>query len=167
MTMAVLGETRPETSGDGNADRCTGTLLRFLLSGELACGESVLVETVEHRGSEPSPRVSGGSDAAFYVLEGDVAFLIDGQRLHAVRGTSVSLPKGVEYSYSLLSERARLLIMTMPSRPEDDRGRRAELTGAAETGESSRAVVTVAARNGEALPAARVCWEGNKGTMKQ
>jgi mannose-6-phosphate isomerase-like protein (cupin superfamily) len=120
MAKAVVGGAMMDGMGDDNAVRCTGSLLRFLLRGEQSCDDFALVERLEHRGSEPQVHASDHEVEAVYILEGELAYLVKGERLCLARGASVVLPRGVQYSYSLISARARLHSMTMPSRSEDN-----------------------------------------------
>jgi len=65
--------------------------------------------------SGPPLHVHTREDEWFYVLEGEIVFLIDGERTTVGPGGSVWLRRGVPHAYQNFTDRdARLLIVTTP-----------------------------------------------------
>jgi mannose-6-phosphate isomerase-like protein (cupin superfamily) len=54
---------------------------------------------LDPRSPGPGPHVHENEDDVFYVLEGTVTFLLDGEALEAPRGTFVLVPAGVRHDY--------------------------------------------------------------------
>jgi quercetin dioxygenase-like cupin family protein len=70
------------------------------------------------RGKEPPLRRHHREDLAIHLLDGDVAFQIDG-RTHRLRsGGTVLVPRGVEHGYALRSATADLLVVLTPAGAE-------------------------------------------------
>lgn len=65
--------------------------------------------------SGPPLHVHSREDEWFYVLEGEIVFEIDGERVTVGPGGSVWLRRGVPHAYQNFTDRdARLLIVTVP-----------------------------------------------------
>jgi len=63
----------------------------------------------------PPPHRHLADDEAFYVLDGSVAFLLDGEVTTCGPGSSVLVPRGVTHGFANPSaEPARLLVITTP-----------------------------------------------------
>ncbi|MDD7968885.1 cupin domain-containing protein [Actinomycetospora lemnae] len=63
----------------------------------------------------PPPHRHLADDEAFYVLEGTVAFLLDGVSHHCGPGSAVSVPRGSAHAFANPgSEPARVLVITTP-----------------------------------------------------
>jgi mannose-6-phosphate isomerase-like protein (cupin superfamily) len=54
---------------------------------------------MEPRSPGPGPHVHEGDDDVFYVLEGTVTFLLDGEEIEAPKGSFVLVPAGVRHDY--------------------------------------------------------------------
>ena len=113
MLEARGGE--PRAAGGGVTLPGTGSLVSLLVTGEDIGGRFALVESVEGRGCEPPLHVHHREDELVYVLEGRVRFHLEGERIGCQAGECVLLPRGREHTYSIESERARLLVMLTPA----------------------------------------------------
>ncbi len=119
---------------------------RLLLTGAETRGRLVLVETRERRGDGPPRHRHHWEDEVVYVLAGEVAFELDGERLVRPAGTWVVLPAGREHAYVVASDEAKLLVLAAPAGLE---GLYRELGGLnASAGTDVERLVAVAARYG-------------------
>ncbi|CAA9566108.1 MAG: hypothetical protein AVDCRST_MAG70-2052 [uncultured Thermomicrobiales bacterium] len=118
--------------------------VRLLVTGEETQGRFAVIETRERRGQEPPLHAHGREDELVHVLEGEVTFHKDGQRLACPAGTSVLLPAGSEHTYRVESQEARLLVVLAPPGLE---GLYSELRGDGESPDAER-LITASARYG-------------------
>jgi quercetin dioxygenase-like cupin family protein len=86
-----------------------------LVKGEETGGRFALVETIEQPGNELPYRRHHWEDKVIYVLDGALALSIARTWVHAPVGTAVFVPRGVEHTYAITSESARLLTMLTPA----------------------------------------------------
>lgn len=75
-------------------------------------GAYSLFEVITHPGSGPPPHVQHREDAAFYVLEGEYEFLIDGNTLRTWAGSLVYVPKGALHAHRNVGEVLGRMLMT-------------------------------------------------------
>lgn len=93
----------------------SGDLNRFLAVSENTGGAYAQWEAIVPPGGGPRLHVHSREDETFYVLEGEVEFLIDGVLQTAAAGTYVSLPAGTSHRFRNKSTGyARLLITATP-----------------------------------------------------
>jgi mannose-6-phosphate isomerase-like protein (cupin superfamily) len=63
----------------------------------------------------PPPHIHRIYDEAFYVLEGEVAYVLDGEQHTCSAGSFVFVPRGVAHGFGNPAEhRARMLVITTP-----------------------------------------------------
>lgn len=62
------------------------------------------IVTVQPRRSGPGAHVHRDEDDAFYVLEGELVFVVDGDEVVAGPGTFVLVPPGVEHDFANRSD---------------------------------------------------------------
>jgi len=58
------------------------------------------VITIQPNREGPGPHVHGSEDDAFYMLEGELTFTVDGEEVVAGPGTFVLVPPGVEHAFA-------------------------------------------------------------------
>ncbi len=88
----------------------------FLITGDESNGQYFAMEAVVPPGAGPPPHVQTREEEAFYVLEGEVVFWADGERVVGNRGTFLHVPRGVPHNFLNESEApARLLIWFGPA----------------------------------------------------
>jgi quercetin dioxygenase-like cupin family protein len=93
-----------------------GDVYRFLATGADTNGTYALWEALVPPGGGPPLHVHSREEEGFYVLEGEITFTIDGQRLVAPAGTFGNMPVGVPHSFTNESNRpARMLISVAPA----------------------------------------------------
>jgi mannose-6-phosphate isomerase-like protein (cupin superfamily) len=81
-----------------------GELLTRKVPSRRTGGAYSLFEVVTHPGSGPPPHVQHREDEAFYVLEGEYEFLVDGNTLRAASGSLVYVPKGALHAHRNVGE---------------------------------------------------------------
>jgi quercetin dioxygenase-like cupin family protein len=67
-------------------------------------------------GGGPPPHVHSREDEGFYILEGEIAFTINGERVVAMAGMFANLPVGTPHSFKNESNKpAKMLVSVAPS----------------------------------------------------
>ena len=69
-----------------------------------AAASSSLPRSITRPGTGPPPHVRHREDEAFYVLEGEYEFLVDGNTLRAGSGSLVYVPKGALHAHRNVGE---------------------------------------------------------------
>jgi quercetin dioxygenase-like cupin family protein len=89
---------------------------RFLATGEDTNGRYALWEAIVPPGGGPPPHIHSREEEGFYVLEGEITFTINGERVMAKAGTFANMPVGTPHSFKNESGKtARLLISVAPA----------------------------------------------------
>jgi quercetin dioxygenase-like cupin family protein len=110
--------TRPVTRkpAEGRTVAIVGDVYRFLATGEDTNGKYALLEAIVSPGGGPPPHVHSREEEGFYVLEGEITFTVDEQRLVAGPGTFANMPVGTPHSFKNESSRpARMLVSLVPA----------------------------------------------------
>jgi quercetin dioxygenase-like cupin family protein len=127
-------------------------------------GSYSLTEHVVTSASNPPMHIQTDEEEAFYVLDGELEFEVDGTTLPAWPGSFALVPRGAAHTYRVMSRTARMLVITSAPQGAPEGGLyeffRAAGTPALRrslptpTAPDPVAVTTVAARHGiEILPA--------------
>lgn len=104
------------TPPQGRTVAVVGDVYRFLATGEDTNGKYALWEAVVPPGGGPPPHVHSREEEGFYVLDGEITFSINGERIVARAGTFANMPVGTPHSFKNESERpARMLISVAPA----------------------------------------------------
>jgi mannose-6-phosphate isomerase-like protein (cupin superfamily) len=91
--------------GEGDASLWVlGELLTLKVPSRRTGGAYSLFEVVTQPWSGPPPHVQHRGDEAFYVLEGEYEFLVDGNTLRAGSGSLVYVPKGALHAHRNVGE---------------------------------------------------------------
>jgi quercetin dioxygenase-like cupin family protein len=102
--------------GEGRTFAVVGDLYTFLTTGEDTNGRYALWEAIVLPGGGPPPHLHRREDEGFYVLEGEVAFYVEGQRQLAGPGTLLNLPVGVVHAFKNETDQpAKMLIWVAPA----------------------------------------------------
>ena len=102
--------------GEGRTIAVVGDLYRFLAVGEDTNGRYALWEAVVPPGGGPPPHVHSREEEGFYVLAGEIAFLLGDKRLVAGPGMFVNMPVGTLHTFKNESgQPARMLITVAPA----------------------------------------------------
>ncbi len=103
-------------SPEGRTVAVVGDVYRFLATGEDTNGKYALWETMVPPGGGPPPHVHSREEEGFYVLEGEITFTVNGERVVAAAGTFANMPVGTPHSFKNESDRpARMLISVAPA----------------------------------------------------
>ena len=89
-----------------------GDLMTHKVPSRRTGGAYALFEATTHPGSGPPPHVQHREDEAFYVLEGEYAFLIKDYTIKAEAGSLVYVPKGVLHAHKNVGEGVGRMLLT-------------------------------------------------------
>src|SRR5207248_1646151 len=93
-----------------------GDVYRFLATGADTDGKYALFEAVVGPGGGPPPHVHSREEEGFYVLEGEITFTVNGERVVAGAGTFANMPAGTPHAFKNESSKpARMLISVAPA----------------------------------------------------
>ena len=103
--------------GEGQRHEARGSVMRFTATAQTTGGRLSLMErTLPPGGRMPPAHVHVACDEVFYVLEGQITFVLDG--LELVRGpdSSILVPGGTAHTFGNRSDApARLLVLHSPA----------------------------------------------------
>ena len=96
--------------------RGAGDEYSVLATGEDTAGDYFIMEAVVPPGGGPPPHIQTREEEAFYVLEGEVVFQADGERIVAEKGAYLNVPRDVPHYFKNESDKtARMLIFFAPA----------------------------------------------------
>jgi len=90
-------------------------LVTFLINGEDTGGDFSLLEMNARPGSEPPYHIHEREDETFYILEGRVSVMVDGEIHELGAGETMFLPRGIPHTFRIRSASARALLVLTPS----------------------------------------------------
>ena len=93
-------------------------LMTTLATTEETGGAYCLMEHVLTAACNPPVHVHEVEDEAFYVLEGEIEFVVGGESIVARPGTYAFAPRGVDHYFRVLTPEARMLVITSGESPE-------------------------------------------------
>jgi quercetin dioxygenase-like cupin family protein len=118
------------------------------LDGERTNGKLAMWTNITPPGGGPPPHYHSNEDETFHVLEGRIAFLVDGQWHESGPGDSAFMPRGVIHTFKNVGDQpARMLITATPSGFEDFFARCAEEFARSAEPDMSR-LIEIAAEHG-------------------
>ncbi len=104
------------TPPQGRTVSVVGDVYRFLVTGEETNGKYATWEALVPPGGGPPPHVHSREEESFYVLEGEITFTINGERVVATAGTFANMPVGTPHNFKNESHRpAKMLISVAPA----------------------------------------------------
>src|SRR5437870_4122837 len=102
--------------GEGRTIAVVGDVYRFLATGEDTNGKYAMCEAIVPPGGGPPPHVHSREEEGFYILEGEITFTVNGERIVAKAGTFANMPVGTPHSFKNESDRpAKMLISVAPA----------------------------------------------------
>lgn len=108
------------TPGRGRTVAVVGDVYRFLAAGADTGGRYALWEALVPPGGGPPPHVHTREEEGFYVLDGEITFTVNGERMVATAGTFANVSPGTPHSFRNESDRpARMLITVAPAGLEE------------------------------------------------
>jgi len=103
-------------SGSGLAFWGPGDSYRFLVTGAESGGAYFAMEAIVPPGGGPPPHIHRNEDEAFYVLEGEVEFLLGDRIVTGGAGDFVNVPRGTVHRFhNAGSAQARLILTFTPA----------------------------------------------------
>ena len=110
MNSGVIG------AGEGRSVWVVGDRYTVKASGEDTGGAYALIEAVVPPGGGPPPHIHHREDEAFYVLEGELLFHVDGRDIAAGAGSWVTLARGSLHHFKNIGPTpAKMLILATPA----------------------------------------------------
>ncbi len=114
--MSGHPEAKVVHAGEGKRIAAAGDLYTFLAEGDDTSRSYALWEAVVPPGGGPPPHVQSREDEGFYVLEGEITFVADGQRVIGRKGSFLNIPRGVVHGFKNEGAAdARMLILVAPA----------------------------------------------------
>lgn len=93
-----------------------GEEVTILLDGERTDGKLTMWTEVTPRGGGPPPHYHSSENEIFHVIEGRVAFLVNGDWHEVGPGGAAFMPRGVVHTFKNVGDQpSRMLIATTPS----------------------------------------------------
>ena len=103
-------------SGSGLAFWGPGDSYRFLVTGAESGGAYFAMEADVPAGGGPPPHIHRNEDETFYVLEGEVEFLLGDRLVKGTAGDFVNVPRGTVHRFhNAGAARARLIVTFTPA----------------------------------------------------
>lgn len=104
------------TPTEGRTVAVVGDVYRFMATGEDTNGKYAMWEAIVPPGGGPPPHVHSREEEGFYILEGEIMFTINGERVIATAGTFANMPVGTPHSFKNESGKpAKMLISVVPA----------------------------------------------------
>ncbi len=104
------------TTSEGRTIAVVGDVYRILSTGEDTNGKYALWEAIVPPGGGPPPHVHSREEEVFYVLEGEITFMIGEERGVATTGMFANMPVGTPHAFKNESDRpAKMLISVAPA----------------------------------------------------
>jgi quercetin dioxygenase-like cupin family protein len=91
-----------------------GSLMTFLATSEETRGQFALIEQVGRKGNVPPRHLHHHEDEAFYLLEGEMTFLVGEQTIKATPGMMIFAPRGIAHSFTIDTDQVRFLVLITP-----------------------------------------------------
>ena len=105
---------------EGQTIAIVGDKYRFLATGKETDGLYTQIDAVVYPGGGPPPHIHRREVEAFYILEGEITFLIDGEQLVATAGMFANVPIGVVHTFRNNTDRpARMIVTIAPAGLEE------------------------------------------------
>lgn len=100
----------------GRTIAVVGDVYRFLATGDDTNGKYAVLEALVPPGGGPPPHVHSREEEGFYILEGEITFTVDGEKVVAKAGMFANMPVGTPHSFRNESDQpARMLISVAPA----------------------------------------------------
>jgi len=106
--------------GQGRTIAVVGDVYRFLTTGNDTNGKYAMWEAIVPPGGGPPPHVHSREEEGFYILEGEITFTVNGEKIVALAGMFANVPVGTPHSFKNESDRpAKMLISVAPAGLEE------------------------------------------------
>jgi quercetin dioxygenase-like cupin family protein len=116
QTLSAHGELLHRPSDSGRAFWGPGDHYTFLVTGAESGGAYFAMEALVPPGGGPPPHIHTREDETFYLLEGNVEFLLGEQTVVAGPGDFVNVPRGIVHRFQNTgTETARIILTFTPA----------------------------------------------------
>lgn len=99
-------------AGEGETFYGPGDTYRFLVTGEETGGAYFAMEAFVPPGGGPPPHIHSHEDETFYVVEGEIRFLLGDEWVVGAAGAFVSVPRGTVHCFTNASDTPARVILT-------------------------------------------------------
>lgn len=99
-------------AGSGRTFWGPGDHYRFLVTGEESGGAYFAMEALVPPGGGPPPHIHRHEDETFYVVEGEIEFLLHDETITAGPGSFVSVPRGTVHRFRNAGHESARMILT-------------------------------------------------------
>ncbi len=114
--MNTNGQMFHVPPGEGQMRWVVGDLVTFKISGEDTAGVFTLGEEIIPPEGGPPPHVHTHEDETFYVLEGELEFVVGERTITATTGSVVFAPRGILHSFrNVGSTASRMAVIIAPA----------------------------------------------------
>lgn len=101
---------------EGRTIAVVGDVYRFLAIGDETNGKYAMWEAIVLPGGGPPPHIHNREEEAFYILEGEITFTVNDEKIVAMAGTFANMPVGTSHSFKNESDQpAKMLISVAPA----------------------------------------------------
>jgi mannose-6-phosphate isomerase-like protein (cupin superfamily) len=110
-------ETIARHRGESEATWFLNSLVTSKATATETGGTYGISEHLVTAASNPPPHVHTDEEEAFFLLDGEVAFEVNGTVVECRPGSFVLVPRGAVHSFRVLTETARMLVISSSSGP--------------------------------------------------
>jgi quercetin dioxygenase-like cupin family protein len=101
---------------EGRTIAVVGDLYRFLATGDETDGKYAMFEAIVPPGGGPPPHIHSREEESFLILEGEITFTVNEERIVATAGTFANMPVGSLHSFRNTTDKtARMIISVAPA----------------------------------------------------
>jgi mannose-6-phosphate isomerase-like protein (cupin superfamily) len=116
QALSAHGELLHRASGTGSAFWGPGDHYTFLVTGEETGGAYFAMKALVPPGGGPPPHIHTREDETFYVVEGEIEFVLGEETVLAGPGDFVNVPRGTVHRFlNTGSETAQLVLTFTPA----------------------------------------------------
>ena len=91
-----------------------GHLMSILISSKDTNGSFSLIHGYEIKGLEPPPHIHTKEDESFYIIDGEINYIVDEEVFKAKRGDWIFLPRNIQHSFQVQTDQAEVIIQLSP-----------------------------------------------------
>lgn len=103
------------TQSEGRTVAVVGDVYRFLATGDDTNSKYAMWEALVPPGGGPPPHIHSREEEAFYILEGEITFTINGNKVVAFPGMFANMPVGTPHSFKNESDKPdKMLVSVAP-----------------------------------------------------
>src|SRR5438067_3400020 len=97
--VAIMRQPILRASGEGRTIGVVSDVYRFLATGEETDGKYAMFEAIVPPGGGPPPHIHSREEESFFILESEITFTLNEERIVATAGTFANMPVGSLHSF--------------------------------------------------------------------